>query len=401
MRLSIRSIVLLLLLLSLIVQQACCLEVTTSGSSGTISKRINAGDQTYYESTTRLGDEFTIDDWLASGPDRKSIRNMVGSGSNSHDISLENSGIASIEGHGLATSDGVVSTVNGQIDGDEGKINVMARSEDNDMSILAGFAGDSSEDGIDVDLDLISSGSAVILGDATINGESCFNDEILEYVADYDAFVNICGLTTLNDGKLGEFKARTTNKKKAPRSSEYKLIGFKVPSDGIKISYDGAAAPSSVSSGAEGAIGAATVTWDAATSAKFFSTSSQNALQAPFYWSEGLRKSTIAVTYIGARYDSIKKGYVLDKTYCAFNKKLLWEIDVNDDTSDGVISSNERDNIFDVQTIALHEQGHMLGLDDITTSSKSYLTMYGYNDGHSDRSLATGDIQGLKAIYGL
>lgn len=403
MRLSIQSIVvlLLLLLLSLFVQQAYSLEVTASGSSGTVSKRIDAGDQTYYKSTTRLGDGFTLDDWIISGPDKKSISNNIGLGHNSHEISLENSGSVSIEGHSLAIPEAVLSTVNGQLDGDEGEVNILARSEKNDMSLLAGFAGESSDDGIDIDLEMISSGSAIVSGDATINGEDCFNDEISQYVDGYDAFVSVSGLYSMQGGKFGEFKARTTNSRKAPGSSEYKLIGFKAPSDGIKINYDGTAAPSSMSSGAGTAIATAASTWDAATSAKFFSTNSQNALPATFSWSNSLRQSTIASTYLSARYDSVKKSYVLDKTYCMFNKKLSWEIDGIDDTSDGTISSNERDNIYDVQTIALHEQGHMLGLDDIYTTSKSYLTMYGYTDGHSDWTLATGDIQGLKALYGV
>lgn len=400
MRLSIQSIV-FLLLLSLFVQQACGLEVTASGSSGTVSKRIDAGDQTYYKSITRLGDGFTVDDWTISGSDKKSINSKVGLGHNSQEISLENSGSASIEGHSMAIPEAVATTMNGQIDGNDGEISVVAQSEKNDMSILAGFAGESSDDGIDIDLDMISSGSAVISGDATINGENCFSDGISQYVDGYDAFVSISGLYSMQDGKFGEFKARTTNSKRAPGSSEYKLIGFKASSDGIKINYDGTAAPSSVSSGAGAAISAAASTWDVATSAKFFSTNGPNALPAAFSWSNSLSKSTIASTYLSARYDRTTKGYILDKTYCMLNKKLLWEIDGIDDTIDGTISSSERDNVFDVQTIALHEQGHMLGLDDIYSASKSYLTMYGYTDGHSDWTLATGDIQGLKALYGI
>lgn len=399
MKLSIRSIV-FLLLLSLFIQQAYGLEVTASSSSGTVSKKIDAGDQTYFKSITRLGDGFTVDDWTISGSDKKSINSKVGLGRNLQEISLENSGSASIEGHSVAIPEAVVTTVNGQIDGNDGGISVAARSKKNDMSLLTGFAGESSDDGIDIDLDMISSGSAVISGDVTINGENCFNDRISQYVDGYDAFVSISGLYSMQDGKFGEFKARTTNNKKASGSSEYKLIGFKAPSDGVKISYDGTAAPSSVSSGAGAAIAAAASTWDAATSAKFFSTNSQNALPAAFSWSNSLRGSTIASTYISARYDRTTKSYVLDKTYCMLNKKLTWEIDGIDDASDGTISSNERDNIYDVQTVALHEQGHMLGLDDIYTASKSYLTMYGYTDGHSDWTLATGDIQGLKALYG-
>lgn len=59
--------------------------------------------------------------------------------------------------------------------------------------------------------------------------------------------------------------------------------------------------------------------------------------------------------------------------------------------------------VYDAQGILTHELGHTVGLDDEYTSEYVNNTMYGYgNTGDAKEStLATGDILGAKAIYGL
>jgi hypothetical protein len=57
---------------------------------------------------------------------------------------------------------------------------------------------------------------------------------------------------------------------------------------------------------------------------------------------------------------------------------------------------------MDVQNIATHEIGHTLVLNDLYQNQNSNLTMYGYSwEGDTGkRSLETGDIAGLKILYG-
>ncbi len=58
--------------------------------------------------------------------------------------------------------------------------------------------------------------------------------------------------------------------------------------------------------------------------------------------------------------------------------------------------------VMDLQNIATHEMGHFFNLADIYDSSKDYLTMYGYSwkGDIEKRTLAAGDIAGIKAVFG-
>ena len=54
---------------------------------------------------------------------------------------------------------------------------------------------------------------------------------------------------------------------------------------------------------------------------------------------------------------------------------------------------------YDYQSVATHESGHSLGLDH--ANSSIYLTMYhaAFTDTTRARSLARGDVLGLRAVY--
>ena len=58
--------------------------------------------------------------------------------------------------------------------------------------------------------------------------------------------------------------------------------------------------------------------------------------------------------------------------------------------------------LMDVQNIATHELGHGFGLSDLYQAKWSQQTMYGYSrEGDiAKRDLASGDIAGIKALYG-
>jgi hypothetical protein len=59
-------------------------------------------------------------------------------------------------------------------------------------------------------------------------------------------------------------------------------------------------------------------------------------------------------------------------------------------------------NVMDFLNIATHELGHGFGLGDLYQSKWSTQTMYGYADyGETmKRTLESGDIAGIQAIYG-
>ncbi|MCS7105916.1 MAG: matrixin family metalloprotease [Candidatus Aenigmarchaeota archaeon] len=64
-------------------------------------------------------------------------------------------------------------------------------------------------------------------------------------------------------------------------------------------------------------------------------------------------------------------------------------------------SCTEENKGMDLQSIALHETGHGIGLADVYSSACSYVVMYGYSSyGEVKRELALPDIAGLQRIYG-
>jgi hypothetical protein len=58
--------------------------------------------------------------------------------------------------------------------------------------------------------------------------------------------------------------------------------------------------------------------------------------------------------------------------------------------------------VMDFLNIAVHEIGHGFGLDDLYTLGAMQETMYGYStEGETKkRTLNTGDIAGIQAMYG-
>lgn len=65
-------------------------------------------------------------------------------------------------------------------------------------------------------------------------------------------------------------------------------------------------------------------------------------------------------------------------------------------------TTDSRASIMDVQDIVTHELGHSVGLKDLYTSSCSQATMYGYSSYREvkKRTLESGDIKGLRVLYG-
>ncbi|MBN2075734.1 MAG: matrixin family metalloprotease [Dehalococcoidales bacterium] len=80
-----------------------------------------------------------------------------------------------------------------------------------------------------------------------------------------------------------------------------------------------------------------------------------------------------------------------------FNSFLKWGIDP-DDEEDGTTLLN----LYDVENIAVHEVGHVVGLADLYEDQYRELTMYGYGAaGETIKiTLEIGDIAGAQFLYG-
>ena len=85
---------------------------------------------------------------------------------------------------------------------------------------------------------------------------------------------------------------------------------------------------------------------------------------------------------------------------------IIWEFDIVFNTFhkwgiDSVKDDKDTIKAFDIQNIATHEFGHLVGLDDLYDEIYSELTMYGYSSkGETKKcSLEEGDISGAQFLY--
>jgi hypothetical protein len=103
-------------------------------------------------------------------------------------------------------------------------------------------------------------------------------------------------------------------------------------------------------------------------------------------------------------YNDITKGYygtayVAETQLVHYNYPITSseETDINFNVSYPFADASINPNVFDVQTVILHEFGHLLGLDH---SSGTTPVMYGYTSvGLVKRSLTADDSYGLSQIY--
>jgi predicted Zn-dependent protease len=111
------------------------------------------------------------------------------------------------------------------------------------------------------------------------------------------------------------------------------------------------------------------------------------------------------VTYNGENsvfFADLSSGTIAMASYW-YNRatKEIVECDIQFNT-DYAWGTSGSETVMDLQNIATHELGHFFNLADIYDSSKSALTMYGYSwEGDiGKRTLETGDIAGIQAVFG-
>jgi hypothetical protein len=160
--------------------------------------------------------------------------------------------------------------------------------------------------------------------------------------------------------------------------------------EGVIVSYK---VNSSNAPGGEKAIEASFKEWDDETSRNLFADSA-----AP------TKKS--GVSYDGENtisWTSIPQQGVI--AMCSFwvntKSKQIVEFDIEFNTYYAWGTCGDS-GVMDIQNIATHEIGHTLVLNDLYQQANSAQTMYGYSDfgDITKRTLESGDIAGLRALYG-
>lgn len=177
----------------------------------------------------------------------------------------------------------------------------------------------------------------------------------------------------------------------------YKLIGKKWNTNTVTMAINSSGGPS----GSYDAIKAAAQTWtDVSTSSFTFYTveSSSSGTLGRF---DGTNLVSFAKISSGSIGQTKIRGSVTGKYISEADLYLNTEIKIKGKYYQwGTDGSTDK---FDVQNVATHELGHVLGLNDLYSSSDQESTMYGY--GGNDvgvtkrRSLEQDDINGITYLY--
>ena len=177
-----------------------------------------------------------------------------------------------------------------------------------------------------------------------------------------------------------------------PDNSAYELLGIYLP-DTVTYHVNPDGAPEGVLAEIQLSFEA----WDEETGKELFifdSLTNRSGLnldeQNTISWRRIAPRNIIAVTRLW--YDAAGQIVEFD---IAFNAFLKWGIDPDDE---GPISLSK---MYDVQNIATHEVGHVVGLADLYEDQYRELTMYGYGKtGETIKiSLEEGDIAGAQYLY--
>ena len=368
---------------------------------------------------------------------------MSGTGENSMEKTASGNGYTVMSAFGAsgtvnskmstATSgDGAV--INSKTDiysGDVGYIASASSTRANEMAALGWFSGEGGH--LSSDMTSIASDRSFVGGSADILGVNCLDEEISNNVAfGGDILMKLDGLYAKPSGDLGDFGMLAINSEKsnAPKgrtqppsttsdqdlgdSSSYILAGWRWvanPKIQLYVRSDTNLQKTGVTpTQARSAISGAAETWDAKTNQNLFhdgGVTVDTRVSADRYDKKNVHAwkpiSSSAIAYARTYYYTNqfvtgadgKMYYRAIESDVCYNTRYGWSTSGLDGTP---YKSGDK---IDVQTVALHELGHTLGLGDIYGTDLAWDTaqiMNSYND--IQRTLGAGDIAGVQKLYG-
>jgi len=411
-----------LILLSFFVAPALGVSVSYSagdgGRSSSSSATYDLDDSTSLRAEAILADDSIFETREAKGSGDNSIEASASGDGSSVSSSVKSSGTMAVSSSVAATAEGAAISQNAALAGKFGSVGLTANSKQNQMAVAGGFSG---EGDLKADLSAMSAERSAMSGSASFVGVPVLDSGNLQAVASGDIAMSVDGLYAQPKGELGTFGLNAINvEKQEPtstvlnqlptytsdggRKEAYVLAGWRwnqaAPNikfyvkDDANLRNEGLN-PTSVAA----AVGAAANTWDAAAGKELFSDSGVTV-------SSTVKADTYDKTNVAAwKYlSSAPSALAYSRTWYSLNKQgtpyySALESDLSFNTRYGWSTSGSN---YDVQTVALHELGHTIGLGDLygkSQFSKDTRQIMHYYTGVK-RTLGNGDKNGAWILYG-
>ena len=394
----------------------------SAGNGGTMtssSSSFNLDRSALLQESAAIEDGEISKDLTASGSGNNRISISSSTTEKTAGIEIESSGnfqtsaSAGASGEGVGVSQGTTMT------GSHGGITAQSDSPENKMVVSSGFDG---EGGLVAGISSAAGGSAAISGNVNALGVDMLDSESLEALSSGDIEMSVDGLYSQPNGDMGNFGLSAANTKKGIVGSDtsalltrpaYTASGGNVNAD-ILLGYrwnqkdpqlkwvvknDANMAAEGLSASAvQSAISGASNTWDDATNQNLFADSGLVTLNPTVATEKYNKINTINWKPLGSTCLGYARTYYKLDNIGGYHSALDSDIVFNSDYSWRTDGSW---NGVDVQSAALHEMGHTLGLGDIyglpQFKSDTNEVMHYYTG--VKRTLGNGDKTGVWKLY--
>jgi hypothetical protein len=361
-------------------------------SSTILNENVVAGDGSIYKESTLFGSGTNKLETSISSKDKTvnskiqstgNIINKFSAGSSQREVGIDQ---------------------NTKMSGSFGSITYNTNSINNNLDISSSFDGEGGN--LDSSVISVASDNAEISGNIDSLGISLLDSESMSVLGSGNLEMALEGIYASPDGQLGKVTSSASNILTPifvagnGDPSDYALSGRRWNTKDPQLKFilrdDTYLRNEKLTAiNVQTAIIDASNAWDDATNQNLFADSNLVTISPTVSIDSYNKLNTIGwkpflnncLAYSRTWYKStLVDGYktIVDSDI-VFNTKYAWR-------TEGTVGA-------DVQTIALHEIGHSLGLGDLYNSEESAQTMYGYYL-RTDRTLGNGDTAGIYKLYG-
>lgn len=428
---TLRLVLILALILILISCPSCAIKITAGTGDG--SGRASVTGEYSLQNSAFLGTDITLGQGAVSrlssarGNDENTIIESASGSCGSITNAVSSDGSFHSTNGDFASGEGAVSTYQASLAGSSGSISTTSTGNENEMVITGGFSGKGD---LDVSLGASSGETAYVGGTVASAGVNLLDEDLSRQLASTDGKMSIDGLHVTEDAALGKFELKAVNQKGKPappsppvtltlnpmwlasdgdhpettsnggKPDSYAHTVWKIGDNPMQLYLrsDSNLAGEGLTATAGQAIITAAETWDYHTIKKELFANSI-LISSSVSADKGDGKSVhafkpisgSAIAYARTYWDS--SNTVVESDVC-YNTRLGWT------TTWGSTYPT-----VDLQSIALHELGHTVGMGDLYLPSipepahSDWSQIMNSYDG-PQHNLGEGDIMGLKLKYG-